>query len=1129
MDNFDNFDIPKKNNIEKPEKNQGAIKPAVKTIYLDTSENMSRMGSFMGIVFLFICIYTVCLGLVLCVSDSFKLELDMLNIIFTLFVSILFFTLIYFLPSKLFTFLGFVIGAGAAAVYVLLNLSYIIEAAYYTFNLGLYRINQEGYIIGSIIDYDLAKTVNETTAGYINSTAILFAVLISAVFSYFVYSKKNVVYSLLLSVAIVFPGFFYGLIPGYFAFSLVAAFWVSQFAINMFESNHMAYIIGKENTLPDKKLAKYKLKLFKKQYKDNVKSIKSEIAGIVKSPNRTENSIKLDKLLRQLNSVSNNNKLFMFFYGLNSTNQKNKKQDNKNKNSKKEQQIKNTKTKEKFIDPVNTEKQRLITELKEKKKTEKLNKQTEKKEFAKKSFSEKLKIKFDHNLKEKKKYSVKSGYAGIFAFVLAFFAVIAVQPFISPKATFDISMPEKIMNFLTSTVEYTLVGSDSSVYGGYNGCMGGGFLYRPGGANFKDKPILKLTSAMDNNYLSVQSGVVYLKGWTGTIYTGNQWLGADKKQIEEYNNLVNISDSNVLKKVNFVSEQTFFKTFTRSMQNIFGASYQRMGAEMKLDKIKIEHLVSGGRRSFLPYFHDSYAAYGESSFKFKPNADLGIDISNSLFRYPVYTAEFYSVDNILNRAPIATEDLKQYLDYYYARVDTSMTIPEILTRIDPAQLKKIMPDIRFMTANGFVSMSERTFNNMNDEGTFHQYTVTEIKFEDIPESGYIYVPNKYEDYIDVLKVAYNFDIYQTQENDISLLEGGIVQTSISYVGNYINSDYIVSEVLYNKFVRNNYLGLPDNFPQEVKNLALEITEGLDSDYEKALAIEKYLARNYTYTLNPLPPLNPRGDYVYNFLLDIKEGYCTAYASAMVTMLRSLDIPARYSEGYLVDMAKKKKDETGKEYIIIYDYNGHAWPEVYLRGIGWVPFEPTVSYNEEEETETPAYIYTPPARVPDWGASQATTEPIEEEEDDLITAQDRNLPPMFYVVSVIILACIIIYVLNLIIISRRFKYFKSANTNMAVMKMFTYILIFLKHCGFVMHNEEGLKSFAKRVSPNFLTINPDGWEEIAEIMQKSRYSTHDITENERTDVFEFIETLRKECLKKLKFNLKFKLQFVYFMM
>ena len=1117
---MDNINIP--NDLKKStvEKNPAALKSSVKTIYLDTGENVSRMRSLLGIIFLFFCIFAVCIGLVLCLSDSFSLELNMLNIALVLFISILFFTFIYFLPSKFFTVLGFILGAGGFAFYFISNLNYIIDAAYYTLNLGLYRINQEGYIIGSIIDYDLAKTVNETTAGYINNTAVLFAIIIAAIFSYLVYSKKNVAYSLIISIAIVFPGFFYGLIPEYFSFSLVAAFWVSQFAINMFESTRMAYIIGKENFIPDKKLAKYKLKMFKNQYKQNIKSIKSEIKSIVKSPNRNENSIRLDKLLRQLSSVSKSNWLFLTFYGLNDPNSKYSKQSRQskksggaNKNIDKTEQKTKQRSKTNFINQIKAEKHRLAAEIKENRAAEKAALKNQKNEFAQKAFSERIKIKFASNFKAKKKYSIKSGYAGIFAFIIAFFAITAVQPFIAPQAKFDLSMPEKIMNFLTSTVEYTLVGSDSSVYGGYNGGMGGGFLYRPGGAKFKDKPILKITSATNSNYVNLKSGVIYLKGWTGTIYTGNMWQEADKKQIDEYNTL---AGSSVFPRSNYIGEKTFFKTFTENMQDMFAVSYQRRGAELKgLEKIKIEHLVSGGKRSFLPYFYENYDG---GDFKFKANADLSVQITNSLFRYPVYITEFYSVDNILNRASVAVEDLKEYLDFYYSRSDISRNIQDVLTRIDPVELKKLIPDIRYVSRNQYTSMSERSFDQMLAEGKFYEYSELLMPYEDIPASGYIYIPDKYDETIDIIKVRYNVYNFNITAN---IDEGGI--------GNFINSDFIDSEVLYNKFVRGHYLSLPDDFPQEVKDLAEEITAGLNSDYEKALAIEQYLAKNYTYTLNPITPLNTKRDFVYNFLLDTKEGYCTAYASAMVTMLRTLGIPARYSEGYLVDTSKKQKDEYGKEYIIIYDYNGHAWPEVYLRGIGWLPFEPTVSYNEEEEKEAEPYVYTPPARMPEWNASMTTSPADEEDDEDILTDQAESLPAMFYVILAVILVCILIYVLNILIVSQKFKNFKSAKTNAAVMKMLAYILVFLKHCGFVMHNEEGLKEFAKRVSPNFATISPEGWDQIAEIMQKSRYSTHEITESERIDVYDFLETLRKECLKRLKFNLKFKLQYVYFML
>jgi hypothetical protein len=54
---------------------------------------------------------------------------------------------------------------------------------------------------------------------------------------------------------------------------------------------------------------------------------------------------------------------------------------------------------------------------------------------------------------------------------------------------------------------------------------------------------------------------------------------------------------------------------------------------------------------------------------------------------------------------------------------------------------------------------------------------------------------------------------------------------------------------------------------------------------------------------------------------------------MVEMLRAVDVPARYSVGYM-------HDERGTD--IVKSKEAHAWPEAYINGFGWVPFEPTPS-------------------------------------------------------------------------------------------------------------------------------------------------------------------------------------------
>ena len=99
----------------------------------------------------------------------------------------------------------------------------------------------------------------------------------------------------------------------------------------------------------------------------------------------------------------------------------------------------------------------------------------------------------------------------------------------------------------------------------------------------------------------------------------------------------------------------------------------------------------------------------------------------------------------------------------------------------------------------------------------------------------------------------------------------------------------------------------------------------------AKAIESYL-RQIPYSLDiPGPRLGQDGvDY---FLFDEQQGYCDYYASAMVVMLRSVGVPARYVRGYI-----HTSSDDGVYQLL--ESDGHAWPEVYFPGYGWVEFEPT---------------------------------------------------------------------------------------------------------------------------------------------------------------------------------------------
>jgi len=141
---------------------------------------------------------------------------------------------------------------------------------------------------------------------------------------------------------------------------------------------------------------------------------------------------------------------------------------------------------------------------------------------------------------------------------------------------------------------------------------------------------------------------------------------------------------------------------------------------------------------------------------------------------------------------------------------------------------------------------------------------------------------------------------------------------------------------YPQGVTERYLQLPENFSPRIKNLALEITRGAETPYDKATIVTDYLRQEIDYVERiQAPP--PDTDLMEWFLFDSKEGFCNYYATAGVLMLRAVGVPARLAVGY----AEGEPNDDRTVYNIL-QKDAHAWMEVYFPEIGWVEFEPTVS-------------------------------------------------------------------------------------------------------------------------------------------------------------------------------------------
>jgi len=129
-----------------------------------------------------------------------------------------------------------------------------------------------------------------------------------------------------------------------------------------------------------------------------------------------------------------------------------------------------------------------------------------------------------------------------------------------------------------------------------------------------------------------------------------------------------------------------------------------------------------------------------------------------------------------------------------------------------------------------------------------------------------------------------------------------------------------------------YLRLPA-LDLRIPRLAEEITATASSNYDKAVAVERYLSTHFGYTLE-LSRTEPR-DPIANFLFERKRGHCEYFASSMAVMLRALHIPSRIVTGF---RGGEFNDLTGL--YVIRASDAHSWVEAYFPGSGWISFDPT---------------------------------------------------------------------------------------------------------------------------------------------------------------------------------------------
>ncbi|MCG7425828.1 transglutaminaseTgpA domain-containing protein [Kocuria rhizophila] len=135
-----------------------------------------------------------------------------------------------------------------------------------------------------------------------------------------------------------------------------------------------------------------------------------------------------------------------------------------------------------------------------------------------------------------------------------------------------------------------------------------------------------------------------------------------------------------------------------------------------------------------------------------------------------------------------------------------------------------------------------------------------------------------------------------------------------------------------------YLKLPSDRPQSLSDAARQFTEGAGTDYDRALALQNHLRRDFQHDVNaPLAQgYDAGGMSSMDTFMSTRTGYSGHFAPAMALMAREVGIPARVAVGYLPTAATAD----GGTSFAVGTGDAHAWPELYFENVGWVRFEPT---------------------------------------------------------------------------------------------------------------------------------------------------------------------------------------------
>lgn len=351
-----------------------------------------------------------------------------------------------------------------------------------------------------------------------------------------------------------------------------------------------------------------------------------------------------------------------------------------------------------------------------------------------------------------------------------------------------------------------------------------------------------------------------------------------------------------------------------------------------------------------------------------------------------------------------------------------------------------------------------------------------------------------------------FDVAGSYLAQARLAEGGGAQS------------YINAEAAYRDWVYTQYLTVPED---AYKLLAAQFplpTEAMTTAQAREQVLF-WVEQTLTYDESTV---TVQGDMPYlEYLLTVNpRGYSVQYATLATLLMRCCGVPARYVEGYLLPGAEAEGLEEGSA-VLLTQENAHAWTEIYLDGVGWIPFDTTPNHKNE-------IIYALP---PDGSAQTETVLPqdspkAEQNEQQELQIQQQlhektgssfRLPLLWGLLGAVLLALVLALLRALVLrrrLKKRIRSFFTAEARRASVDCLRYTHTVLQSLGLSERNVP----LTERAAELAALLDREDTALVAEALAFAAelcFSDHPCDESHRSRALHIMETVCSVWKKKTK--------------